>query len=272
MNVTLIGALRRLDHIRLRSDFYRSWEVALRTFKNIPESLAQMEASRLPALEAARQHLLDGIAKGRPLAVSVKLRPDLFPAIDQLLLGAGEGYGTLGDSLRLLSEYHLNDFNRLARVRGWLGTPIALGVVAAFVIPYPLLWDRGTPYYSAAIIAWVVAMYSFGGIPVSLVYSLAQRMESIRRARFAWTLAVGLEGGLTFAGAARLAATMGDFPRIGAHLDSIPGKTLKTMSLTHMLETSGVWPAMLAQVKQADAASEYLSTLRVFAANLESHS
>ena len=270
MNVSLIGALRRLELIRIRSEFYRSWEIELRRTQNITTSLQNMEAPAHRDLEEARQYLLDGMAKARPAAVVTKLRPDLYPVLDQMLIGAGEGYGTLHDSLRLLGEYYMREFGRLSRIRNWAGVPIFLGVTAAFVIPFPLFLDDRVPLFSAAAITGVAAVYLFGGIPVSLLYSTAEKLTRIRRPRFAWTLAMGLEGGLTFAGAARLAATVADMPEIGRHLDMIPPKTLKTMSLTQMFEGTTLWPAMSAQIKAADEASEYLSTLRVFAEHLES--
>lgn len=270
MKFTLIGALRSLDIIRLRSDFYRSWEVTLRARQNIAESLTQMDLPEHASHVEARQHLIDGMAKGRPLGVVTKLHPDLFPVLDQMLLASGESFGILHDSLRLLSEYYLRDFARLSRIRSWTAIPIVVAVVAAFVLPFPLLWDKGGPAYSAAIVAGIVAIYSLGGIPVSLLYSTANKTERIRRPRFAWTLAMGLECGLTFAAAARLAATVAEMDSVGRHLDRLPPKTIKDMSLTQMLDNSGVWPAMHGQVKAADEASEYLSTLRVFAANLES--
>ena len=270
MKLTLIGALRGLDVIRLRSEFYRSWEIALRAKQNIPESLTQMDLPEHTSHVEARQQLIDGIAKGRPLGVVAKLHPDLFPVLDQTLLASGESFSILHDSLRLLSEYYLRDFARLSRIRGWTALPIVVAVVAAFVLPFPLLWDKGGPAYSAAIIGGIVAIYALGGIPVSLLYSVANKSLRIRRPRFAWTLAMGLECGLTFAGAARLAATVGAMDDVGRHLDRIQPKAIKEMSLTQMLDGSGVWPAMHNQVKAADEASEYLSTLRVFAANLES--
>lgn len=270
MNVTLIGALRRIERLRLRAEFYRSWETALRATRDVGQAIATMDEPGNAELVEARDYLLEGIGKGRPVGVVSKLRPDLFPTLDQMLIGAGEAFGTMHDSLRLLSEFYLRDYNRLARVRAWFGLPLILAVVGAFVLPIPLLWDRGSWAYSGAIIGCVVAIYALGGIPASLVYTLAQRLARIRRPRFAWTLAVGLEGGLTFAGAARLAATVAEFDQVGRHLDAIQPKVLKTMSLSKMLQGSGIWPAMQAQVEKADEASEYLSTLRVFAEHLES--
>lgn len=270
MHLTLVGALRAIDRLQRRSDFYRAWEVSTRATQDVGRGLAEMEAPTGADLLAARDHLIDGIAKGRPVGVSMKLRPDLFPPIDQLLTMTGEGFGTAHDSFRLLSEWYLRDFSRLSRVRSWVGVPLVAAVSASFVLPFPLLWDRGGPAYSAAIIGGLAATYGLGGIPVSLLYSTVERMDRIRRPRFAWALAMGLEAGLTFAAAARLAASVGGMTGVARHLDGIPSKDLKTMSLTAMLDGSGVWPAMLDQVRRADEASEYLSTLRVFAANLES--
>ena len=270
MNFTLLGALRSIERYRRRSEFYRSWETSLRTHKDLTLALTQMAPPEGADLAAARDYMVEGLAKGRPVGVIAKLRPDLFPTLDCLLLATGEGFGTLPDSLRLLSEYYIRDFTRLTRVRGWLGAPIVLWIAGSFVVPFPLVWDVSTKSYSGAIIASVAALYLLGGIPASLLYSLAQSADFIRRPRFAWTLGMGLESGLTFAGAARLAATVSGIEAVGRHLDAIPTKRLKTLSLTEMLDGSGVWPEMLAQVKLADASSEYLSTLRVFAEHLES--
>ena len=270
MNFTLLGALRSVERLRRRSEFYRSWETSLRTHKDVALALAQMDPPQGPDLTAARDYLAEGVGKGRPVGVIVKLRPELFPPLDHLLLTTGETYGSLPDSARLLSEYYIREYTRLARVRGWLALPIIAWIVGSFVVPFPLVWDAGTRAYSGAIIASVAGLYLLGGVPASLVYSVAQAANFIRRPRFAWTLAMALEAGLTFAGAARLAATVSGLATVGRHLDGIPTKTLKTMSLSAMLSGSGVWPEMLAQVKLADAAGEYLSTLRVFAEHLES--
>jgi type II secretory pathway component PulF len=270
VNFTLLGALRRLDSIQARSGFYRSWETALRTTQDIGQSLATMEDPARPDLEEARNFLLEGIGKGRPIGVNARLRPDLFPPIDRELLASGESYGTLHDSLRLLSDFYLREFNRMAKIRSWVGVPLFLAVIACFVLPLPFVFDANRWAYSGSIIGGVLAIYLLGGIPVSLLYSLAQKSNRVRRPRFAWALAMGLEGGLTFAGAARLAAIVGDMPQVAKHLDRIQPKAIKAMSLSKMLEGSGLWPAMTAQVAKADEASEYLSTLRVFAEQLES--
>ena len=270
MNVSLIGALRRLEVVRQRSDFYRSWEVALRARQNIAESIQTMELPGHPRLLEARQYIIDGLAKGRPAGVVTRLRPDLFPVLDQLLIGAGEAFGTLHDSLRLLSEYYLREYTRMSRIRNWAGLPLGLGLAAAFVIPVKLFLDDRVPFYSAAVVFEIIALYAMGGIPVSLMYSVADRLPQVRRPRFAWSLAMGLEGGLTFAGAARLAATVAGMDALGRHLDAIDSKARKTMTLTQMFAGTTLWPAMIAQVRKADEASEYHSTLRLFAAHLES--
>jgi type II secretory pathway component PulF len=270
VHFTLIGAFRSLNRIQARSDFYRTWEVQLRARQDVGQSIASIEDPAAPELIAARDFLLDGIAKGRPVGVVVKLRPDLFPPFDQALLASGETFGTLPDSLRLLSEFYLREFTRMTRIRGWAGVPLFLAVAGAFVLPLPLLWSTNRWAYSLSIIGGVVAIYALGGIPVSFLYSAMGRSAHVNRPRFAWTLAMGLEGGLTFAGAVRLAATMAGMSGVGRHLDAIQPKAIKTMTLSKMVEGSGLWPAMVAQIAKADEASEYLSTLRVFAEHLES--
>lgn len=269
MNFTLLGALRRVERLRQRSEFYRSWETALRTYRDVALSVQQMDEPLNAELRAARAYLVDGVAKGRPIGVIAKLRPDLFPALDQMVIAAGDSFGILHDSCRLLSEYYLREYERLARVRGWLAIPIVAWFAATFVVPFPLVWDQGTLAYSAAIVASVATFFLLGGVPASLLYSVAGGTNRIRRPRFAWALVVGLEGGLTFAGAARLAATVSGMDDVCRRLDAIPPRELKTMALSELLNASGAWPEMVAQARKADAASEYISTLRVFAAALE---
>lgn len=269
MNFSLLGALRRPDGLLQRSEFYRSWETAIRDHRDVAVSVRQMDEPRSAELRAARAYLIEGVTRGRPVGVIARLRPDLFPPLDQLLIGTGESFGTLHDSCRLLSEYYVRDYERMARGRGWLAIPIIAWFAATFVVPFPLVWDQGTVAYSAAILASVAVLFFAGGIPVSLLYSAARATDRIRRPRFAWTLAVGLEGGLTFAGAARLAATVSKMDDVGRRLDAIPARELKAMTLSQLLDKAGVWPEMVAQARKADEASEYLSTLRAFAAGLE---
>ncbi len=269
MNFSLLGALRRVERLRQRSEFYRSWETALRTHRDVALAVQQMDEPLNAELRAARACLVDGMTKGRPTGVIARLRPDLFPVLDQTVLSAGDSFGILHDSCRLLSEYYLRDHERMARVRSWLALPIVGWFVATLIVPFPLVWDQGTLAYSAAILTSVGAFFLLGGVPASLLYSIAGGTDRIRRPRFAWTLAIGLEGGLTFAAAARLAATVSGMDAVARRLDAIPSRELKTMSLSQLLDTAGAWPEMVLQARKADEASEYLSTLRVFAAALE---
>jgi type II secretory pathway component PulF len=269
VNFTLLGALRRVEHLRQRSEFYRSWETAIRAQRDVALSVQHMDEPLSAELRAARAYLAEGVAKGRPVGVIVKLRPDLFPVLDQTVIAAGDSFGILHDSCRLLSEYYVRDHERMARVRGWLAIPIVAWFAATFIVPFPLVWDQGTLAYSAAIITSVAAFFLVGGVPASLLYSLAGATDRIRRPRFAWALAIGLEGGLTFAGAARLAATVSGMDAVGRRLDAMAPRELKAMTLSQMLDAAGVWPEMVLQARKADEASEYISTLRVFAAALE---
>lgn len=269
MNFTLLGALRRVEQLRQRSEFYRSWETALRTHRDVALSLQQMDEPLNAGLRAARSHLVDGVGRRRPVGVIARLRPDLFPPFDQLIIATGDSFGILHDSCRLLSEYYLRDYERMARVRGWVAIPIVAWFAATFVVPFPLVWDNGTLAYSAAILASVAALFLVGGIPVSLLYSLAGASARIRRPRFAWALVAGLEGGLTFGGAARLAAAVSGMDDVRRRLDAMPAAEVKVMPLSRLLDAAGAWPDMVAQAHKADEASEYISTLRVFAAGLE---
>jgi len=186
VNLTLIGALRSIERLRIRSDFYRSWEVELRAKQDIGLSIADMEAPGNDEMHEARSFIAEGVAKGRPVGVQSKLRPTLFPLLDQMLLDAGANFGTLHDSLRLLSEYYLNDYERLARIRSWVAPPLIIGVIASFVLPIPLLWDVGSWAYSGAILGGIAAIYNLGGVPVPPHQSVAQRVSRIGRRGVGW--------------------------------------------------------------------------------------
>lgn len=270
MQLTVLGALRRLDHTRLRGEFYREWEVALRNKLANADALEQMGPQQPPALEAMRQVLVAGLDKGRPINIILKLSPEVFPPLDAALLVAGESYGSLKDSLRLLSLYYVRDFSRMAKIRSWSIVPIGLALIASFVLPFPLLWDVSARAYSTAIIASVVGFYALGGIVISLMFSFAEGTARISRPRFAWALAVGLEAGLTFAGALTLASQISGISSIGRHVAKIPARQAKDMSLLRLLEGApGTWPALIERAAVCEQTGEYIATLHVFAQSLE---
>src|SRR5204863_8643366 len=130
----------RLESLRLRSEFYREWELGLREKQGHATTLERIGPQREHALEAMRAYLIEGLRKGRPLGVVLKARTELFTPLELALLVTGDAYGSVRDSLRLLSEWYLRDLARMSRLRGLMGIPIFLGVAAAFVIPFPIVY------------------------------------------------------------------------------------------------------------------------------------
>src|SRR5665213_2820788 len=135
MSFTVLGALRALDENRHRAELYRAWNAGVDAGLQSNVVLEQMGPIASPAVEDARRYLVIGTAQGKSVTALVKARPKLFAPFEGAVLAAGDKSGTLGQSLRLLTEYYSGEFKRALKVRNALGYPVFLGLVASFGLP-----------------------------------------------------------------------------------------------------------------------------------------
>lgn len=87
------------------------------------------------------KHVLSGVreslSKGSDLSESLDKHPAVFPELDRMLIEAAETSGSLGDSFRMLSQWHEFVHRITRRMQTGLIYPFLILHIAAFVVSLP---------------------------------------------------------------------------------------------------------------------------------------
>src|SRR6185312_4632061 len=156
MSFTVLGSLRDLDESRHRAELYRAWGIGLAAGLAPNVVLDQMGRIAFPSVEEARRYLVVGTGQGNSVTALVKARPNLFAPFEGGVLAAGDESGTLGQALRVLTNYFSDEFKRCLAVRNALGYPVFVGLVAAFGLPFIALPKSPIKTYVVAIVVLLV--------------------------------------------------------------------------------------------------------------------
>ncbi len=270
MSFTVLGALRALDEQRHRAELYRAWNAGVDAGMQTNVVLDQMGTIAYPAVEEARRYLVIGIGQGKSVTALVKARPNLFAPFDGAVLAAGDESGTLGQSLRLLTDYFSGEFKRALKVRNALGYPVFLGVVAAFGLPFVALPKSPVKTYVTWIAVLLAGFLLIGGVFLSVLSSILLNTNALTRARFVRVLASTLEAGLPLGRAVRLAVDASGNRGLAEHIKKRTERELSTTPVATLFEGCEEIPAgLMGQMMIADATGDYRGTLTVYARELE---
>jgi type II secretory pathway component PulF len=269
VSFTLFGAMRDLDESRHRAELYRAWAVGLGAGFTSPFALEQMGRIVSARTEAARTYLLLGLKQDKAVGQLVKARPKLFRPFETAILAAGDESGTLPIALGLLADHFAREFKRVLKVRSLMLYPIFLGIAAAFSLTTPFLHRGGIRVYLTAIAGALVALLFMGGIPIAIIAAVLSGRAVYSVPRFARALAIGAEMGLPAGRFMRLAVGESGSPDLRRHIAKRSDRQLSVMPIAVVFE--GCWavpPALLAQMKVADATGDYAGTFKGYADSL----
>jgi type IV pilus assembly protein PilC len=118
-------------------------------------------------LRRALAHVRDTLSRGSSLAESMDRHRTLFPEMDRMLIQAGETAGTVGRSLRLLSEWHEFVHRITRRMMLAMFYPFMLFSAAACVLALPgLVLGQVTIWgYLRQVVGFLLFLY----LPVLVV-------------------------------------------------------------------------------------------------------
>jgi type II secretory pathway component PulF len=270
MSFTVLGALRQLDESRHRAELYRAWNAGLAAGLASGAVLEQMGPIAFASVEETRRYLLIGSGQGKSVTALVKARPKLFAPFECAVLIAGDEAGTLGKSLRLLTECFASDFRRCLKVRNALLYPVFFGLVAAFGLPFVLLRKSPVSRYMTWIFILLAAFLLLGGVFISMLASIFLSTNPLTRARFARVLASTLEAGLPLGRAVRLAVDASGNRGLAEHIKKRTERELSTTPLARLFDECEEVPAgLMGQMMIADATGDYKGTISAYAAEIE---
>jgi type IV pilus assembly protein PilC len=103
----------------------------------------------------------DSVSKGSSLAESMEKHRHVFPTLDRMLVEAAEHSGSLGQSFKMLSEWHEFVQRIVARMLMGLAYPFLILHAAAFVFPLPglILGQMGIGQYLLSVLGVVIWLY-----------------------------------------------------------------------------------------------------------------
>lgn len=113
----------------------------------------------------------DSVSKGSSLTESMAKHRHIFPTLDRMLVEAAEHSGSLGESFKMLSEWHEFVQRIVSRMLMGLIYPFLILHVAAFVFPLPkLILGNITGgeylYFAFKVVVWLYILVLIIGIRV----------------------------------------------------------------------------------------------------------
>lgn len=112
------------------------------------------------------------VSKGSTLAEAMDKHRHVFPTLDRMLIEAAETSGSLGESCRMLSEWHEFVQRIVVRMLSGLAYPFLILNAAAFIFPLPrlILGAIGFGRYMQSVVLTVIWIYILLAIVAVRVY------------------------------------------------------------------------------------------------------
>lgn len=119
---------------------YYDWATMLDAGLPILRSLDVIIEGREGPLKRTFMQVRESLSKGSGLSEAMSRHPHVFPELDRTLLEVAETSGSLGESLKMLSQWH--DFVRTMtrRTLAKMIYPLFVLHIAAMVLPFPALF------------------------------------------------------------------------------------------------------------------------------------
>ncbi|MEN6578694.1 MAG: type II secretion system F family protein [Phycisphaerales bacterium] len=123
----------------------------------------------------------DTVSKGSTLAEAMEMHRHVFPTLDRMLIEAAETSGSLGESCKMLSEWHEFVQKIVVRMLTGLAYPFLILHAAAFLFPLPGLIMGGMTINEYLLAVLSVAIWIY--IPVVIIAIRVYRPETTRLLR-----------------------------------------------------------------------------------------
>jgi len=168
--------------------------------------------------------------------------------------------------LRLLAAHYARQHRLLLDVRRRAAYPVFVALVAALLLPAPLLVRGSTSAYLIAVALSISGGLLFGGVAISAVAERHQRVPAFVRARLARALALAVEAGAPLPRAIRLAAAASGASPVQQFVARFDERTLASQPLAVTLAGCPmVTPDLLSVIGTAERTGDFGTTLTRFA-------
>lgn len=259
---TLRAAWRELDAARHRAHLYRTWSAGADAGFTVGRSLEIIGALDDPETERARRWLIAGAARGIGLADLVASSAAHLSPLEQATIALGAETGRLPQTLRLLAAHYARQHRLLLGVRKRAAYPMLVALVAALLLPAPILVRGSAGTYLIAVAGSIAGCLLLGGAIVSAMAERHQSAPSLVRARLARALALAIEAGAPLPQAVRLAAAASGALPVQQFVARLDERTLAGQPLQVTLAGCPmVTPELLSVLATAERTGDFRTTL-----------
>lgn len=266
-----LSAWAELDIAGQKAEFYRMWQVghhAGLTYGQVLSSMGERTGSK--AVEAMRQHLLEGVERRDTLADTIDREPRHFLPFEAGLLKLGEEAGGLDQVLEMLGAYFESEHKRMLWVKKKMAYPMTNVIAAIFIVPFPILFFGDAARYLTIVVVETVVALSFGGGFVRWFARRQRNRTKVVLARLCRALALGVQSGLPLDRVLDVGVSAAADPSLERHIEAIAPGTRHGQPLAETLRGwSRIPTEMHAALTVADQTGNYHDTLVRLAAQYD---
>lgn len=251
-----------LSRARDRAEFYRSWAAAHRAGLPHPAILDHVAGRSGGQTEDVRRYLAEGTAHGQSLASLLDERPESFETLERALVVLGEETGTLEESFRWLAEHFDRRYRELTRAVAKSIYPLMVSLIAALILPLPLLARGEQRAWLLATLGGIVLWVAGASTLFTALVARAMRKPKLVRARLARGLTVAAGAGLPVDRIVALGVAAADHPDITAHVARLSGERIRSQPLARTFAGCPHLPhEFLAALRVAEDTGDYEMSL-----------
>ncbi|MDA0752417.1 MAG: type II secretion system F family protein [Verrucomicrobia bacterium] len=249
----------------VQSEFYHQLGTMCQAGLSLPQSLEALDRSRgFRAYQSRIRDWRQSIERGETFSEAVAHSKGNVPEFDLALLYAGENSGRLDDCFQLLSEYYRTRAENIRETRGLLAYPALVVHAAAFIIPFPALFQSGdlVAYAKASLgvllpiyILLFVLSWAFNGtrgntvrrfveLIVCMVPLLGAGLKALAVSRFSLALEALLNAGVSITQAWTIASQASGSPSLASWVKSFPEAMDRGQTPSEWIEHCSYFPEL----------------------------
>jgi type II secretory pathway component PulF len=146
----------------------------------ITRSLDMMIQGRTGHFKHVLSRVRESLSKGSDLSESLDEHPAVFPELDRMLIEAAETSGSLGDSFKMLSQWHEFIHRITRRMQMGLLYPVFILHIAALVVGGPsLILGRITVVQYLVQVVQILLLLYVPAIAIIVFMSLRERIPAV---------------------------------------------------------------------------------------------
>lgn len=249
----------------VQSEFYHQLGMMCQAGLSLPQSLEALDRSRgFRSYQRRIRDWREAIERGETFSEAIAHSRGQVPEFDLALLYAGENSGRLDDCFQSLSEYYRTRAENIRETRGLLMYPAVVVHAAAFIMPFPALFQSGDIiayakasfgvllpiYVLLMVLSWAFNSTRANAIRrgieqlVRMVPLMGAGLKSLAISKFCLALEALLNAGVSMTQSWTIASKASGSPALIADVETFPDAMDRGQTPSEWIEQSSYFPEL----------------------------